>query len=779
MKFKIITLLFFFTVTLLPSNSFSQTQAEIEQMMNGSEKKQNEKKKKEKAQKPKKEKPKKNSKQAKATEKAEENLVKNKKEKTKNSKKEKPEKTKKQKQVSEKSEEILVKNKKTVKDKKTEKNESTLKASNSKPVKMNYNKLRKTADKLGSKGSYYNALSFYEKALFKAKNDKKKVQMYAQLADANFFLRDYKAAEIFYKKAIDLNTKPKKFPLLNFQLANTYKALAKYDSSIVKYNQFIEKEQENKKISLAVSKAQMELQGSKFALEYINEEPKFRIKNAGENINGPFTEYGPEIVDNRLYFSKINSDKVVVLDEEIKEKEFSKIYYAEINNDSLDIFQDFAKNINVSKEHVGNPSFSNDGNTVYFTKCILTNEMQSECKIYKSVRENNVWAKAEALNTEINLEKTTNTQPQIVENNDGQVLYFVSNREEGKGGKDIWFVNIDKEGVYSEVKNIGHPINTSFDEVSPYYNKTTEHFYFSSTGHKSFGGLDVFKITKDDEGNWNEKVENLGLPVNSSLDDYDFVLDQTESTGYLASNRIGTTTLKSETCCDDIFALSPSKIELFVKGKVFVENATSRKILETADLYLYNTKTNERLEEIEYKNAKAFVSKITPEMNYKIVAMADGFKNAEISFTTQGIKKSDTLEYNLVMKNKDLTGYVLSKVYYEFDVSKLRADAPDSLRKVVAFMEAYPNVIVEVGSHTDSKGSDEYNLKLSERRSLSVKNYLIYQQEVSEKRLVNVWYGESKPAAPNNLKNGNDNPTGRDLNRRTEFKVVGYLKDKK
>ena len=94
-------------------------------------------------------------------------------------------------------------------------------------------------------------------------------------------------------------------------------------------------------------------------------------------------------------------------------------------------------------------------------------------------------------------------------------------------------------------------------------------------------------------------------------------------------------------------------------------------------------------------------------------------------------------------------------------------------------MNAYPDVIIEVGSHTDSKGSDKYNLALSERRSLSVKNYLIYQQEISEKRLVNEWYGEAKPVAPNTLENGKDNPAGRDLNRRTEFKVIGYLKDEK
>jgi OOP family OmpA-OmpF porin len=774
MKFKIIILLVIFTITLLPSELFAQTQAAIEQMMNG-----NTDKRKAKKEKPKKEKKiklkaelnnkEKLAKKANKELEAKEGVI----VKTQEVEKEKSEKLKKEAKTEKPKKEKLVK---VNAEPNTEPN--TL-AEVDEYSKMNYNKLRKTADKLGAQGSYYNALGFYEKALFKTKSDKKKVQMYTQLGDANFFLRDYKSAERYYHKAQSLNSKPKKYPLLNFQLANTYKALAKYDSSIVAYKTFIEKEQENKKMTWAVRKAKTELNGSKYALEYVNDEPKFRIKNAGENVNGPFTEYGPEIVDSRLFFSKINADKVVVLDDELKEKEFSKVYYAEINKDTLDLFQNFAENINESKVHVGNPSFAKDGNTVYFTKCKLTDEMQSECEIYKSVRENNVWLTAEKLNADINQPNTTNTQPQIIALGNEEILYFASNRKGGKGGKDIWYVNIDSESVFSKAKNIGYPINTVFDEVSPYYNTTTNNFYFSSNGHTSFGGLDVFTVSKDEEGEWSENVENLGFPVNSSLDDYDFVLDNTETIGYLASNRIGTTTLKSETCCDDIFAVNPSKIDLFVKGKVFVENATKRSVLETADLYLYNNETNEKLSELEYKDGKVFVTQITPEMDYKIVAIADGFQDAEISFKTEGITKSDTLEYNLFLENKDLTGYVLATVYYEFNVSKLRSDAPDSLRKVVAFMNAYPDVIIEVGSHTDSKGSDKYNLALSERRSLSVKNYLIYQQEISEKRLVNEWYGEAKPVAPNTLENGKDNPAGRDLNRRTEFKVIGYLKDEK
>ena len=737
MKYYIITLSLIFSFSLSFTSVYSQTQEEIKQMMKEPDKKTEKKKtlKKE---------IKKRKKEIDSDKKVEVS-----KEKTKKQKKDKKLKAKK---TSEKTDEFS---------------------------KLNYNKLRKIGDKLSSKGSFYNALEYYKNALQKAKNDRKKLKMYKKLGDANFVLRDYKRAENYYTKAVQLNTKGKKYPMLEYQLASTYKYLGKYDTSIVMFNKFIKKQTDNKKIGNALRKARIEIKGCKYALEYTNDEPKFIVDNAGENVNGPFSDYGPEIVNNKLYFSKINSDKVVVLDENVKTKDYSKIYYSEKNNDEFEIFQDFAKVLNSDNIHVGNPSFTKDGNTIYFTKCTLNNKMQSECKIYTSHKVNNVWQEAKLLNSDINLDKTNNTQPQIVDLDEGkQMLYFVSNRTSGKGGKDIWYVNIDEDGNFSKAKNAGFKINTSFDEISPFYSNSTKTFYFSSNGRVGFGGFDVFKISKNEDNEWEDNLENLGLPVNSSLDDYDFVLDNTETKGFLTSNRIGTTTLKSETCCDDIFKIDPAAIDIYVTGKVFVENATARTILKDADVYLLDSDSKKDMQALKYADGNAFIVKVEKDKDYKLKAMNDKFKDVELSFSTKDIIKSDTLQYDLFMKNKDFTGKVLTIIYYEFDSARLKEGAIDSLRKVVTFMAAYPNTIIEVGSHTDSKGSDEYNMNLSERRSLSVKNYLIYQKEISEERLINKWYGESQPAAPNTKPDGSDNPEGRDLNRRTEFKVVGYLEKK-
>lgn len=638
-----------------------------------------------------------------------------------------------------------------------------------------FKKLYKIGDKLVESGSFYNGITYYEEALSKAKKPKDIILLNKQIADANFALRDYQAALKHYQNMHLLNASETKFPYISYQMANSYKYLGNYDSAMIYYNQFLDKQEKNEKIPEAKKRTRLEIKGIEYALENkINE--KYIVENAGENVNGAYSDYGPEWKDNQLYFSKIYTDKVVVLDDEIENNEYSKIYYSPFYNEKFDVFQDFSNNINTDQIHVGNTSFSADGNSMYFTECVIDKSLQSNCKIAKSERINNEWQKPIYLNNDINLEKTNNTQPQIVALNDGsQMLYFVSNRAGGRGGKDIWSVTIDKEGNFSKAINIGYPINTVYDELSPYFHSASNTLYFSSNGHPSIGGFDIFSIQKNENAEWNETPTNLNAPINSSLDDYDFVLNNNEDLGFLSSNRPGGLSLKSETCCDDIYILKPAFIEIYVTGLVYAENMNNRQVYEKADLYLFDKESFEKIEQINYQDGKPYITKIEKDKNYAIKAMSNDFDEVEIAFSTYDFKKSDTLHYDLFLKERNLVNYMIGKVYYQFDASKLREDAPDTLRKVITFMNAYPEVIVEIASHTDAKGSDEYNLKLSERRSLSVKNYLINEGKITENRLINKWFGESMPVAPNTLPDGTDNEAGRDLNRRTEFKIIGNI----
>lgn len=642
--------------------------------------------------------------------------------------------------------------------------------------KIPKNKLKKVGDKLAKSGSYYNAIDYYKAALMKSKGDKDIIFYNYKLGEANFMLRDYKQAEKYYAQALEIGSSVKKYPALEYDMASTYKYLAKYDTAIAMYTQFETTQAKNKKLSELRKKSSLEKEGAVYALTLSQEDLAYEINNAGENVNGLFSDYGPELVGDVLYFSKIYTDKVVVLDGEATEKEFSKIYYSEIQNEEFGVFQDFAENVNTSKVHVGNPSFTADGNTLFFTECTITKDLKSTCKILKSQRQNNEWQKAEVLNSNINLEKSNNTQPQITKNAEGvDVLFFVSDRVGGNGGKDIWQSTMDANGQFGVATN-NAAINTAYDDVSPFYHTATNTLYFSSNGRVSLGGFDVYKVENFySKGENDTKVENLGYPFNSSFDDYDFVLNNDSDLGFIVSNRKGTMSLKSENCCDDLFVVKSTAIDLFISGLVYAENIGSRVLASKADLFLYNMTTKAENVQIPYVNGKPYFQAIEKDMDYKIIAVTDNFENVEISFSTKGIKKSDTLQYDVFFKERILQDYVIGKIYYQFDMSKLREDAPETLNKVIVFMNSYPETIVQVGSHTDSKGTDEYNMALSERRSLSVRNYLINVGKISKKRLENKWYGKSNPAAPNTKEDGSDNPEGRDLNRRTEFKVIGTL----
>ncbi len=642
--------------------------------------------------------------------------------------------------------------------------------------KFGIKKLIKLGDKLAEKANNNNALAYYKAALFKAKKDKHKIAINNKLGETYYVLRNYKQAEKYYSTAVALNKKHKKYPLLEFQLANTYKYLAKYDTALYTYSKFLSLQEENKKVAKEKKRARIEKKGAAFGRDLIYNEEKFTIENIGENVNGAFADYGPEMSENKLFFSKIYTDNIKNVEETASEKKYSKIYYSEMYNDNFGYFQDFASSINKSKINVGNPSFTQNGNTVYFTECALDKNLQDNCRIMQSQRKNNEWQTAIALNSNINFENSSNTQPQIANTPTGEVfLLFVSNRTGSRGGKDIWISEVNENGDFKRAKRAKTPINTSYDEVSPFYHTASNTLYFSSNGHKSIGGFDVFKVENYLDSKEDLEVKNLGFPINSSVDDYDFILSNSEDLGFIVSNRQGNESLKNESFCDNIFTVKSTVVDLFVTGLVYAENNTSREIYTEADVYLYDNETNEKIEQITFNNKQAFFTQIEKDKEYKLVAISNNFKEETITFSTKNIKKSDTLQYDIFLKERNFIDYQIAKVYYKYGESKLREDASDTLRKVINFMNAYPNIIVEVGSHTDSKGSEEYNLKLGERRSLSVKNYLIYQAKINKKRLVNKSYGESKPTFPNNKPNGADNPSGRDKNRRTEFKVVGFL----
>lgn len=623
-------------------------------------------------------------------------------------------------------------------------------------------KYKKKGDRFEKSGSYYDAMNSYQMALLRAKSKKKIAKISLLAGESAFKVRDYVLAENYFQNCIDQARKKSKFDIAYFQLANSLKHQAKYEDAKMWYGTFMQKAEDNSSLNLMKSKARIASKGCTYAMELDTTDPAFEVLNPGTNINGPYADFGPEVRGTELIYSKIYS----ACSEE--NQSIAKLYSSLMYNEKYNLSQDFSKSLNASEDFICNPSFSKDGKTIYFSQCQMQNKAETRCQIYRSELQNGIWSKAEKLPNGINEEGSSSTQPQIIEDEQGNtILYFVSNRESGRGGKDIWFAYLNSDGSFGRVRNMGY-VNTRFDEVSPFYHTESQTLFYSSDGEIGLGGLDIFSITKA-EDSWSEPV-NLETPINSSLDDYDFILDSKAERGFIVSNRVGTTTHTSPTCCDDIFEVRSTQIELYLSSLVYIESEGSRELLTAGTLVLEELSSGNKdtLDIIE----KNMIMPLIPDGAYLLSAFSDGHESSDIQFNTLGLTRSDTLHYDLFLKAKEpeKPKNFLGIIYYEYSQARLTPEAPETLRSIIEFLEENPKTMIEVSAHTDSKGPAKFNLDLSKKRCEAAVNFLKFEG-IEMFRIKKKWYGEEMPAAPNTNEDGSDNPEGRALNRRTEFKI--------
>ncbi|MDR1761907.1 MAG: OmpA family protein [Bacteroidales bacterium] len=409
------------------------------------------------------------------------------------------------------------------------------------------------------------------------------------------------------------------------------------------------------------------------------------------------------------------------------------------------------------------------------------------------------WGTPDKLPHSINMSGYQSTQPAIGINSktNNEVLYFVSNREGGKGGMDIWFSEFQRnKNQWTAPKNCGNAINTPGDELTPFFDVKTKTLYFSSNALPGLGELDIFKATGE-LTKW-IAVENAGFPINSPFDDLYYVLNQNHEDGVFASNRLGSVTVSHESCCDDLYFFRYNNIiALSLKGTVKQKiNQQVQNILETkletvqqpdsispaaqipVTLYMIDEQTQEKVVITSQKTTETGTYNFDVEVNknYEIEVESQKKPNPTLTINTKNITKSDTLPLpDVVIEYIPQIPFIIKNIYYDFDKSELRNESKTVLDStLLVILNEAPHVIVEISSHTDSKGDNDYNMKLSQRRAESVVQYLI-KNGIDKKRLVAKGYGETKPIAPNENIDGSDNPEGRQKNRRTEFKIIGTI----
>jgi len=594
-----------------------------------------------------------------------------------------------------------------------------------------------------------------------------------------------------------------------FYLAQMLKMEGRYKEAEERFNEFrrsskgLNNEREMRNI------IRNELEGIQIADSIIKNPKQIKIWHLDRSINSLHVDLSPYPLDNNtLIYSSLKLDTLnyFIPNDTANPMPVRKFYMAKRYNDSWKGTGETELPFNMENVNSGNGTLSPDGLRFYFTRCEKNWKNETICRIFVSKNEDNNWTIPEEV-VELNHPQFSSTQPTI--GNDSrsgeEVIYFSSNRPGGQGGYDIWYaVYNSRRDVYRAPRNAGRLINTYGDELTPWFDIATRTLYFSSNGHPTIGGLDVFS-TNGELRTWTAP-ENLGSPINTSTDELYYVLTPSREDGFFVSNRKGGFSHRSPTCCDDIYYFRKLDfIRIGVTGKVLAINDSSiYKILEQQiekhkNISNYDEEEEDEIEpakgaivnlfwQSEKNNQEFFIARDTvksdgtyffnleSEKIYKLVVENFGFFNKTITTSTVGFIKSDTIQLDAIYINKiPLEPLIIRNIYYAFDKSDLTKESELILDSTIyRIMIENPTIIVEISSHTDILGTMNYNMRLSQRRAESVIQYLI-RKGINKERLQAKGYGSTVPIEPNTNPDGSDNPEGRQKNRRTEFRIIGSL----
>jgi outer membrane protein OmpA-like peptidoglycan-associated protein len=320
---------------------------------------------------------------------------------------------------------------------------------------------------------------------------------------------------------------------------------------------------------------------------------------------------------------------------------------------------------------------------------------------------------------------------------------------------------------------MGKGINTPQTEMTPFYDQTFSRFYFSSDGHKNIGMLDVFKVDGN-VGDWGE-VLNLGYPVNSPVDDIYLKLNEEGEIGYMVSNREGTTSPRGKTCCDDIWNVAVIQPrDLVLKGYFTSKKDPEKKPIAGVEASLYAIDGNnfEFIDNTITSDEEMFYFALEPGTDYKMNGSKEGFwPSVDNIETPDEISENDTIFKIFYIEPVIRQVIPVKRVYFAFDKSDVREIYADRLDSIYLAMTSNEELFLKITGHTDSKGTEAYNQKLSERRAKAAKDFLA-ESGIDEERIETEGKGELEPIAQNSFPDGRDNPEGRAKNRRVEFELI-------
>lgn len=608
-----------------------------------------------------------------------------------------------------------------------------------------------SADRKYDKYSYVDAIEIYEKV---AEKGYKSAELFKKLGNSYYFNGELDKAAKWYKDLFALNEEVE--PEYYFRYSQCLKAVEDYDNANKYLEMFNQKTNDSRGSAFAKNK------------DYLKDidavSGKYSIGTT--TINSEFSDYGPSFFGNQLVFT--SSRKEGALYNKIHKwtmQNFTDLYSVTINNDkSLGEPQNFSKTVN-SKFNESTPVFTNDGKTMYFTrnnyldgKKGKDDDKSTLVKIYKATLINNEWDNIQEV--PFNSDEYSTAHPTL--SADNKTMYFASDMPGGFGNSDIYKVSLNSDGTFGKPENLGTTINTEGRETFPFiaFDNT---LYFASDGHLGLGGLDVFESKFSN--NEFQKPENLGKPINSSMDDFGFIVNK-EKSGFFTSNRDGGSGF------DDIYSFAICSQKLHG----IVTDIDTKELLPNSKVELFD-ENMKKLGEVMADSKAHYAFDVDCNQKFYVRASKEEYETSEKTVTSA--KENGETELNIELKRNvfpveegtDLAKiFDISIIYFDLDKWNIRPDAAKDLQKIVEVMKQYPKMQVDIRSHTDSRQTHKYNELLSDRRAKSTLEFMV-KNGIDRARLTAKGYGETQ------LVNGcsDDVPCSEaehQKNRRSEFIVT-------
>jgi outer membrane protein OmpA-like peptidoglycan-associated protein/tetratricopeptide (TPR) repeat protein len=541
---------------------------------------------------------------------------------------------------------------------------------------------------------------------------------------------DYKnAAENFKKTA-----KSSFYSDDEYHLAVEYMKLKEYDSALATFQRYIDRPTKNDSLStLAIQ----QMIGCRYAVDDDNYKKEVQVKMADTAVFNKGTSAFAAMYfgyKERVLFSAAREGGVILDPEKQDSRYLSDLYWTEkINDSTWSPANNFGRPLNSASNDASGAFTTN--NVIFFNR--WSNEDPNKVEMYLARMLDFRFFEAYKLDSSINYPNSMNINPFITKDN--TTLLFSSNRPGGKGGFDIWKVKLDINGNTIGVpENLGYPVNSEFDEKTPFYHTETNTLFFSSNGHNSIGGLDIYKSAFNVDDSAFAIPKNLGLPINSSKDDAYMIWDEAMKTGFFSSDR--------DSCegghCYDIYTVINEPIHIFLEGYVFDKNTED--IIPGATLTFKDIRS--QFPDFTLKSDENGYYKLELQQKWEVFIKAqkkDYFADAT-NIDTRNITETTTLTHDFYLEKIPTGEIQIEGIEYDFNSANLRPESKVVLDKLFDFIQLNDNMKIQINSHTDARGSDKYNLDLSQRRAQSCVDYLV-EKGVAKERLIAIGYGETKP----------------------------------